>query len=62
MFYLFIYGRLILRPWLTEVRESFKRGGPRVSLEKLLLGVFPVFFVRSRSLELASFDGPIRLP
>ena len=29
MFYLFIfYGRLILRPWLTEVRESFTRGGP----------------------------------
>ena len=31
VFYLFIYlfyGRLILRPWLTEVRESFTRGGP----------------------------------
>ena len=27
--YLFIfYGRLILRPWLREVRESFTRGGP----------------------------------
>ena len=27
--YLFIfYGRLILRPWLTEVREIFTRGGP----------------------------------
>jgi len=26
--YLFLYGRLILRPWLTEVRESFTRGGP----------------------------------
>jgi len=27
--YLFIfYGRLILRPWLTDVRESFTRGGP----------------------------------
>ena len=28
--YLFIFfnGRLILRPWLTEVRESFTRGGP----------------------------------
>ena len=30
--YLFIYlfsffGRFILRPWLTEVRESFTRGG-----------------------------------
>ena len=25
-FYLFFYGRLILRPWLTEVRESFTRG------------------------------------
>jgi len=24
----FFYGRLILRPWLTEVRESFTRGGP----------------------------------
>jgi len=31
VFYLFIYffyGHLILRPWLTEVRESFTRGGP----------------------------------
>ena len=31
MFYLFIYffyGRLILRPWLTEVRENFTRGRP----------------------------------
>ena len=28
-FYLFIfYGRLILWPRLTEVRESFTRGGP----------------------------------
>ena len=26
--YLFFYGRLILRPWLTEVRESFTRGEP----------------------------------
>ena len=27
--FLFIfYGRLIFRPWLTEVRESFTRGGP----------------------------------
>jgi len=26
--YLFFYGRLILRPWLTEVRESFTHGGP----------------------------------
>jgi len=26
---LFFKGRLILRPWLTEVRESFtRRGGP----------------------------------
>jgi len=39
--YLFFYGRLILRPWLTEVRESFTRDGPWVSLEKLLLGFFP---------------------
>ena len=38
--YLFFYGRLILRPWLTEVRESFTRGGPWVSLKKLLLGFF----------------------
>ena len=38
--YLFFYGRLILRPWLTEVRESFTRGGPWVSLEKLVLGFF----------------------
>jgi len=31
MFFLFIYflyGRLILRPWFTEVRENFTRGGP----------------------------------
>ena len=43
--YLFIfYGRLILRPWLTEVRESFTRDEPRVSLEKLLLGFFLVIF------------------
>ena len=42
LFYLFIfYGRLILRPWLTKFRESFTRGGPWVSLEKLLLGFFP---------------------
>ena len=27
-FYLFFYGRLILRPWLTAVRESFTHGGP----------------------------------
>ena len=28
-FYLFFfYGRLILRPWLTEVRENFTRGRP----------------------------------
>ena len=41
--FLFIsYGRLILRPWLTEVRESFTRGGPLVSLKKLLLGFFLV--------------------
>ena len=39
--YLFFYGRLILRPWWTEVRKSFTRGGPWVSLEKLLLGFFP---------------------
>ena len=40
--YLFIsLCRLILRPWLTEVRESFTRRGPWVSLEKLLLGFFP---------------------
>ena len=41
MFLFIFYGRLILRPWLTEVRESFTRGGPWVSLEKLLLGFFP---------------------
>ena len=29
MFFLYFFrGRLILRPWLTEVRESFTRGGP----------------------------------
>ena len=26
--YLFFYGRFILRPWLTEVRENFTRGRP----------------------------------
>jgi len=41
IFYLFFYGRLILRPWLTEVRETFTRGGPWVWIEKLLLGLFP---------------------
>jgi len=33
MFYLFIYvfyGRLMLRPWLLEVRESFTRAGSYV--------------------------------
>ena len=39
-FIYFFYGRLILRPWLTEVRESFTLGGPWVSLKKLLLGFF----------------------
>ena len=28
VFFLFFYGRLILRPWLTEVRENLTRGGP----------------------------------
>ena len=29
MFFLnFFYGRLIIRPWLTEVRENFTRGRP----------------------------------
>jgi len=29
LFYLFnFYGRITLRPWLTEVRETFTRGGP----------------------------------
>ena len=28
MLFLFFYGRLILRPWLTEVRESFTRDEP----------------------------------
>ena len=42
-FYIYFFnGRLILRPWLTEVRESFTRGGPWVSLEKLLLRFFLV--------------------
>ena len=42
MFFLyFFYGRLILRPWLTDVRENFTRGRPWVSLEKLVLGFFP---------------------
>jgi len=44
LFIYFFNGRLILRPWLTEVRESFTRGGPWVWLEKLLLGFFLVIF------------------
>jgi len=28
MFFFKFYGRFILRLWLTEVRESFTRGGP----------------------------------
>ena len=42
--YLFIYfyGRLILRPWLTQVRETFTRGGSWVWTEKSLLGFFVV--------------------
>jgi len=27
-FFNFFYGRLILRPWLTEVPENFTRGRP----------------------------------
>ena len=34
--FIYFYSRLMLRPWLTEVRESFTRGGPWVWLEKLL--------------------------
>ena len=41
VFFNIFYGRLILRPWWTEVRESFTRGGPWVWLEQLLLGFFP---------------------
>ena len=41
-FFYFFYGRLILRPWWTEVRESFTGGGPWVSLKNLLLGFFLV--------------------
>ena len=41
VFFIFFYGRLILRPWLTEVRENFTRGRPWVSLKKLGLGFFP---------------------
>ena len=26
--FIFFYGRLILRPWLTEVRENFTSGRP----------------------------------
>jgi len=32
----------MLRSWLTEVRESFTRGGPWVWIEKLLTGFFLV--------------------
>ena len=38
----FFYGRLMLRHRLTEVRETFTRGGPWVWTEKLLLGFFLV--------------------
>ena len=37
-----VYGRLILWPRLTEVRENFTHGVSWVSLEKLLLGFFLV--------------------
>jgi len=40
-FFSYFYGPLMLRPWLTEVRETFTRGGPWVWIEKLLLGFFP---------------------
>jgi len=40
VFFIYFYGRLIHWPWLTEVRESFTRGGHSVQLQKLLLGFF----------------------
>jgi len=40
LMFIYFYGRLMLRPRLTEVRESFTRGGPWVWIEKLLLGFF----------------------
>ena len=46
VFIYFFYGRLILRPWWTEVRESFTRGGPWVSLKKLLLGFFSLVILK----------------
>jgi len=36
------YGRFMLRPRLTEVRETFTRRGPWVWIDKLLLGFFLV--------------------
>ena len=41
LFIYFFNGRLMLRPRLTGVRETFTRGGPWVWIEKLLLGFFP---------------------
>ena len=38
---IFFYGRLMLRPRLMEVCETFTFGGPWVWIEKLLLGLFP---------------------
>ena len=40
-FKIYFHGRLMLRPRLTEVRESFTCFGPWVWIEKLLLGFFP---------------------
>ena len=40
-FIYFFNGRHMLWPRLTEVRETFTRGGPWVWIEKLLLGCFP---------------------
>ena len=40
LFFIYFYGRLMLRPRLTEVRETFTRGVPWVWIEKLLLGLF----------------------
>ena len=37
----YFYGRIMLRPRLTEVRDTFTRGGSWVWIEKLLLGFFP---------------------
>jgi len=40
VFLIFFYGRLIVRPWLTEVRESFTRGGTLGVIREVITWIF----------------------